>query len=427
MNQIKIYAKKLFDMINSYCIKLIGPKSHNATSNTTATATAATAREGIQIFHFLDGFRGLCAFIVLIVHTFNGKPLDQNTCVHTIMGIAWSYQLAGRIALPGFFVLSSFLLTHHLMKELTESNRSPNEIFKRIAKYFIRRFFRIYLVFVIFCSIIKLTWVPFAYPTSSWIDLVTLRFDLSDPNQLWSIPPEICYYFLIPIICLAFLGFERINMKLKYIVLVLLICFTILNMKYNMLYYFPYLKKLFNKDSQNLRGPLFFCFLNGSLVALVFLFVFKVWTDLFNYIRSSRLIQHSLNIITSFLFIYALRIMPKQFMEHYIIQYSYFWSFTLLILLISSDEYSFVRQCLNNNFMKKWGKYSFGVYLFHPTSFKLYDLIIPNAFFQVNNCYEMTFVICLITYAIAFLFYVLIESNMTKLALYLCNKVVNFT
>ena len=125
-------------------------------------------------------------------------------------------------------------------------------------------------------------------------------------------------------------------------------------------------------------------------------------------------------------FIYAFRIISKTFMEQNTIQYSYYWSFTLFLLLISSDEYSFVRQCLNNNFMKKWGKYSFGVYLFHPTSFKLYDLIIPNAFFQVKNCYEQIFLICLITYAIAYLFYILIESNMTKLALYLCNKVETF-
>ena len=406
-------------------MKLIGQLSNKTTSTTTTTANNIS-REGIQIFKFLDGFRGLCAIIVLILHSFTDKPLDPNTRRHTLMGQVASLQLAARIAMPGFFVLSSFLLTHHLMKELTASSRSPNEIFKIVSKYFIRRFFRIYLVFVIFCSIIKFTWLPFQYPTKSWINLVTLRFDLSELNQLWSIPPEIYYYFFIPIICLAFLGFERINMKLKHIMLVLLICVSILNMKFDVLYYFPSSKNLFNTDSTNARGPLLFCFLNGSLVALVFLFVFKIWPDLFNYITTSRLIQHLLNAITSFLFVYALRIMPKQFMEHYIIQYSYFWSFTLFLLLISSDEYSFVRQCLNNNFMKKWGKYSFGVYLFHPTSFKLYDLIIPNAFFQVKNCYEQIFLICLITYAIAYLFYILIESNMTKLALYLCNKVETF-
>ena len=414
-------------MINLFYTKLIEQKSDIDDATPKTTATPATSRKGIQIFKFLDGCRGLCAFIVLTIHTLTDKPLDPNTRNHTLMGLVASLQLAARIAMPGFFILSSFLLTHHLMKELTESNHSPNEIFKIIIKYFIRRFFRIYLVFVIFCSIIKFTWLPFQYPTRSWINLVTFRFDLGDLNQLWSIPPEICYYFIIPIICLAFLGFEKISIKLKYIMLVFLIFLSIFNMKFDVLYYFPSSKNLFNKDATKARGPLFFAFLNGSLMAFVYLFVFKIWPHLFNYITSSRLIQYSLNIITSFLFIYAFRIMPKKFMEHYIIQYSYFWSITLFLLLISTDEYSFVRQFLNNNFMRKWGKYSFGVYLFHPTSFKLYDMIVPNAFFQLKNCYEQFFLICLITYAIAFMFYTLIESNMTKLAVYFCKKVETFT
>ncbi len=55
----------------------------------------------------------------------------------------------------GFFFLSAFLLTHHLLKELIEANYELKSIAKIICKYFIKRFFRIYMSYVIFVTIIK--------------------------------------------------------------------------------------------------------------------------------------------------------------------------------------------------------------------------------------------------------------------------------
>ena len=59
------------------------------------------------------------------------------------------------VCVIGFFSLSSFLLTYRLFKDFKESRNTKEELFCT-TKYCLRRFFRIYLSFVIFCALIKL-------------------------------------------------------------------------------------------------------------------------------------------------------------------------------------------------------------------------------------------------------------------------------
>jgi peptidoglycan/LPS O-acetylase OafA/YrhL len=160
-------------------------------------------------------------------------------------------------------------------------------------------------------------------------------------------------------------------------------------------------------------------------MALIYLFTFKIWPDLLEFIKSSKIIQHVLNVITTAFFIYVLRTKHVVTVSHMnlILKFSYFWSLTLFFLLISSDEYSFVKQFFNKKLLQNWGKFSFGIYLFHPSTYKIMDAIVPNALFKIQNSYEQMFVISLIIYTIGFLFHILIEKNMTRLAHKLCKKI----
>jgi peptidoglycan/LPS O-acetylase OafA/YrhL len=133
------------------------------------------------------------------------------------------------VAVIGFFILSSFLLTYNLFKDFKESRNGKEEFFCTI-KYILRRFFRIYLSFVVFCALIKIPeygriigGVYAHYNT--FLNLITLQkvdeihnsnkenrlFYISvmiycfDTNiyildHLWAIAPEIKYYFCIPVI-----------------------------------------------------------------------------------------------------------------------------------------------------------------------------------------------------------------------------------
>jgi len=60
------------------------------------------------------------------------------------------------LAVNGFFILSSFLLTYRFILDITDSDKSIIEIIKVTLKFFIRRTFRVYLPFVIYCTVVKI-------------------------------------------------------------------------------------------------------------------------------------------------------------------------------------------------------------------------------------------------------------------------------
>ena len=95
-----------------------------------------------------DGLRGSFAFWVLIFHISQNIDNFQKTDYYY-------FNLTGYfIGVVGFFILSSFLLTYRLLIEFHDENKS-NQIPLIIIKYFIRRFFRIYLPYIFYVSLIK--------------------------------------------------------------------------------------------------------------------------------------------------------------------------------------------------------------------------------------------------------------------------------
>ena len=107
-------------------------------------------KKRLSHFLFLDSFRGLMAIIICIAHIqkYLGNPNPDDI-------LSTAQRLATPLALPGFFILSSFLLTYRLLSDMSHSKSSlfSFQFILILIKYFIRRFFRIYVVFFVYCSI----------------------------------------------------------------------------------------------------------------------------------------------------------------------------------------------------------------------------------------------------------------------------------
>jgi peptidoglycan/LPS O-acetylase OafA/YrhL len=97
-------------------------------------------------FRFLDSCRGLSALIVVIAHIRTVLSKGNTGDVF--------FELAGAVdhALEAFFLLSSFLLTYRMISEIAKHGKFNRKFVHIIAKYFIRRFFRIYLVYFAYVS-----------------------------------------------------------------------------------------------------------------------------------------------------------------------------------------------------------------------------------------------------------------------------------
>ena len=357
---------------------------------------------------FLDGYRGSLAIWVLIGHTnMIFKILDQ-----------YPFDMSGHyIGVNGFFILSSFLLTYRLFDELVSSKQTYKKILLTMLKYTIRRFFRIYVPFVITISLIKYDQKffggCFSY-SSSWYDLITLKYPHG--NHLWTIGPEIKYYALIPLICLFFYNIENDKLYLKIIKLIIA----------SLSVYF-FIKFYFKKD---LFSKLYCVFLNGSILAILYhkLKNFQV----FKYLQTNSLLT-ILGFVTMCLYAKGVTLSSLPYNSElsnidktnldnnvgvYTLTYkvSIYWTIVLFLMLVGTPN--FFTNIFEMNVLRTAGKYSFGIYLLHPMCINLVrDHIKPVL------KYEYFFYVLLLSFFVGFLFFHLVENIMIKLANFLCRKI----
>jgi peptidoglycan/LPS O-acetylase OafA/YrhL len=375
-------------------------------------------------FEFLNGFRGLMALIVVIAHINtvlgNSNPSD----IFTLLSSMVNY-----LAMVGFFLLSAFLLTYRLLIDF-----SKNNYLNATLKYFIRRFFRIYLVYVVFCSLLKYGpnkiqyyFAGFrgskeSYP--SWYELITITNTGS--NHLWTIPIEIYYYFFIPFFCLTvdicYKFFHYISYKfffLCFLILISLICIytNILNLSD------VELSKGFYVNIKTDMKLTFFVFFEGSMLAVVFLFIENNLSIYYKFLLNNRIIQNILNLFTILSWYYFYKNSPS--FVHTSQSFDYLTkpglelTLFLFLNLISNSDYNGIKYFFENSYiLKNIGKYSFGIYLLHPIMILIFY---ENTNFQKSvTQIELNFIIFFGSYVMGILWFHLLENKLIKLANNLC-------
>lgn len=139
-------------------------------------------------FKSLDGLRGIAVLLVLLSHSSN-------------MGLMFlpflNFSGMGKIGVYLFFVLSAYLLDRQIALAFINQRSSK----KFWLNYFLRRFLRIYPLFLI--SVI-LTSILFSLGLHQMVDKpldIPMHMVLMKGESIfWSIPVEFKYYFLSPLI-----------------------------------------------------------------------------------------------------------------------------------------------------------------------------------------------------------------------------------
>jgi peptidoglycan/LPS O-acetylase OafA/YrhL len=103
-------------------------------------------------FDFLDGYRGFCALIVVLHHMTQYFGIKGDFLVLRNTGFYFG--------VVGFFVLSSFLLTYKMLSDFYRIDEkclrtSLSKMSVIIRNFFIRRFFRIYIPYVVYVTLCK--------------------------------------------------------------------------------------------------------------------------------------------------------------------------------------------------------------------------------------------------------------------------------
>ena len=387
-------------------------------------------------FEYMYGIRGLFALLVVYSHMckYYGLGLNYSNSTTIYMAI---------LVLSVFFLQSAFLLTLKTLTEMHKIRSDDQKNYKRlmchiVCVYFSRRFFRLYLPYVILCTAIKFgpKFMGGIYMYTNdgsyapWINLVLLQHTGS--NHLWTVAVEARYYFFIPLFCFIFSRFKRFSnfLLIGSILLSALFLFLTVQLSRDELEYYFFLSKF----------PVFFL---GSVVSVVY-FRFQVRVRLSSAAQSlpdgkpattsSRSMRLSLKsvidtqqfkfimgLVFLFLFGYGFRVFSaindgtgRYSQDLNVVGFHMVFLFLSVVL----GTPNFVTKAFSENYLFMLaGKFSLGIYLFHPHCMLVkvfyYDELTKSGVSFTGL--EMGLCTLLLAYLIGFGFYFLVENPSMRL------------
>jgi peptidoglycan/LPS O-acetylase OafA/YrhL len=344
-------------------------------------------------FENLDGIRYLAFLCVVLQHAFFntfepflGKWELLDRTIHTLF-------LSGGRGVQIFFVLSGFLITYLLLKEIEKTGQV------NLIKFYIRRTLRIwplYYVVVIFGFIIypgikavlgihsdlgSTAWYYFTFLSN--FDNINIAENCPGKDSMvqgivWSVSIEEQFYLFWPLLFVIFKGRAQIWGLISVILLSFL--FKLLNYNNGTILYFHTLSVILDLGVGGLGAYLVFhnkSFLNffetlkrEYVIVFYILFSFIFFFDPISEKISQRLVYNIL-----FLFF----ILEQNFTKASLFKFK------------------------NNTFFSFWGKYTYGLYLLHPIAILIMDIILVKVLKLNINLFLIGLTYSVLSYLISHL------------------------
>lgn len=349
----------------------------------------------------LDGLRGMACLIVLLSHTSNE-------------GIYFSDHLdfsgIGKSGVYLFFILSSFLLTYPFVVKGKEAFTQPF-----IISYFVRRFFRIYPLYVVYLlaalitsqllgrilQVEKVVGIPF---NLTIVEFIKHLFLIQGKGVGWSILVEFKFYFLLP-----FLGFAFAVVLKNRLLPVILLTLILIGLCQ---WFWPSSESTVNEIRVGYYLPIF---LMGSMLSVVY----RYWqTNRLTENKKTAVFIEILGIFAAVLLILmtpsiSSRIfgqnLPKDFYHKEFVLYGVLWSLVVFAVIAGAGM---LRRLFELSVLRYLGFISFSMYLLHIVplfiSRKL-NLDIPNDFPMLG------WIFLALTIAMSHLTWMLIEKPTSKI------------
>lgn len=289
----------------------------------------------ISMIESLNGIRGFAILLVLLSHASN-----HGMSIHPYL----SFSGAGRYGVFLFFVLSAFLLT----RQFLESAPKGNEIKPFISHYLLRRFLRIYPLYLV---LLMLYYILGIFNITETV-LIKSIFLFDARGVFWTIPVEFQYYFLLPIVSLLLLRTERITFVVIVVSLFVPVWWLFFPPEYgkNVIPFLPifvlgsgtaYISHKIQNSYNNAKHKLLLKIYNLFAICSFLAFIVFI-PNYFNFIFSQNVVYIEFH---------------KQFLLFSILS-------SILVFSVVHGN-GFIKKLMETKFMIFWGHISFSAYLGH--------------------------------------------------------------
>lgn len=303
---------------------------------------------------------------------------------------------AGKYGVYLFFVLSAYLLDRQITLAFVNKRSSK----KYWMNYFLRRFLRIYPLFILALLVHGLmTYYGYKTVIDKVIDIPMHIFLLAGEYIFWSIPVEFKYYFISPIILW---GFHRyFKWKASY-VLIALLMLTMASIVLEMIVELPTIATI----------KFFPIFLAGTFVAILEVINEQRFPSKPSwFFDTSGVIAFVLILLTVPFYTQAVFGKTVDFDDSiYYLPYGILWSG---ILVSAKYGKGLIKRFLELGFLRFIGTISFSMYLFHIPVLKI---ILRSNLGIPDNLKVWAFFICAIL--ISMISYLLVERPLSKVRIY---------
>ncbi|WP_254412779.1 acyltransferase family protein [Dyadobacter diqingensis] len=341
----------------------------------------------------LDGVRAIAILMVMFFHFFSDFETDGSI-----------FQFLKRLALKGetgvtlFFVLSGFLITRILLSTRESKNYFYN--------FFVRRSLRIFPLYYLFLVIYYLTplffggSIPeFGLQIYYWIYLqdfsTTFGWKSEGPGQFWSLAVEEHFYLVWPFL-IYYLRERAISFWISVIIVTSFILRIYLSRHYPLIHHFTFTRM----DDLAI----------GAILALL---------EYHGFVKRRNAIYFLLLLIPVNMVWVLNRFVGPSIVDSLSFLQTSISFCSLIGFVICLQEGNWLKKILTQTPLIYTGKVSYGLYVFHPFCFKLFEIFFITKYWAVNLLGSLVF-----TYVIASLSYYFFESYFLKLKEYFSNDKV---
>lgn len=346
----------------------------------------------MKLNHFkeLDGVRALAALMVMFFHFF----LEINSNNKALL-IIKKFSIFGQTGVSLFFVLSGFLITRILINSKDNPSYFKTFYLRRSVRIFPLYYLYLTLTFIILPLIHNIPVVSFGQQIYFWVYLQnfasTFRWSISpEPSHFWSLSVEEHFYLFWPLL-IYFLDIKKINYAIIITILVAFVTRIFLIKNGFEVFYFTFSRM----DELAVGAILAILEIKGKLNSsntrkflLIFLLILLPTVGLWTLTtgKGNDIIQIFKFILLSFCY------------------------FSLIGIVITIKESSWLKKIFRLNPMVYTGKISYGLYVYHPLCFGFIRL-----YTKVDSVFYSFVLSFLLTYFIASISFYFFESKFLSL------------